>query len=540
MTHKRPDNSNTLCCILILLINSFVAKGDLQDLLNLQHRGMHLEEKKFPDSDYADTSDMNEQDEPDNDFIRSRIPMRHIVTSDIHSTVELSKTNITSTLDPNIKWDKDWDSAMSNLDVGQLSAVDIDLDGNIALFSRRERIWGLGTFDLNNIFDINKGPIKQNTIILFNKKGEIIVEWGKNMFYMPHGLTIDSIGNYWLTDVAMHQVFKFNAVDIEKNLDTLKQLQYEPPTDTYITTITNNNLFTNSILKPSLILGEAFQPGSDDKKFCKPTAVAVAENGDFFVSDGYCNSRVIKFNSAGERILTIGRRISTNNNLIGPYSLSVPHALTLADELNFIYVADREHGRVLCYYAHNGSFHREYKNSMFGGKIYGVAYSHERLYLVNGINPYTTKFHVRGYVVDIYSGEVISQFGPDNDMIAPHDIAVNKDDSEIYVPELNKNTIYRFLQGSKAKAGINSTLDVKFSSVSRNNTSAILMTKNDSMINGSSVRGKATTLILTLVISTLLIIGLCVVIAAVIVRCQKRGRSSLLNESSVEFRKLVE
>lgn len=61
---------------------------------------MHLEEKKFPDSDYADNSDMNEQDEPDNDFIRSRIPLRHIVTSDIHSTVELNKTNITSTLDP--------------------------------------------------------------------------------------------------------------------------------------------------------------------------------------------------------------------------------------------------------------------------------------------------------------------------------------------------------------------------------------------------------------------------------------------------------
>jgi len=25
-------------------------------------------------------------------------------------------------------------------------------------------------------------------------------------FYMPHGLTIDAKGNYWITDVAMHQV----------------------------------------------------------------------------------------------------------------------------------------------------------------------------------------------------------------------------------------------------------------------------------------------------------------------------------------------
>lgn len=28
-------------------------------------------------------------------------------------------------------------------------------------------------------------------------------------FYLPHGLTIDDHDNMWLTDVGMHQVFKF-------------------------------------------------------------------------------------------------------------------------------------------------------------------------------------------------------------------------------------------------------------------------------------------------------------------------------------------
>ena len=27
-------------------------------------------------------------------------------------------------------------------------------------------------------------------------------------FYLPHGLTIDKLGNFWMTDVAMHQVIK--------------------------------------------------------------------------------------------------------------------------------------------------------------------------------------------------------------------------------------------------------------------------------------------------------------------------------------------
>ena len=35
-----------------------------------------------------------------------------------------------------------------------------------------------------------------------------------------------------------------------------------------------------------LVLGKAMQPGSDNDHFCKPTDVAVASNGHFFVADG--------------------------------------------------------------------------------------------------------------------------------------------------------------------------------------------------------------------------------------------------------------
>lgn len=58
--------------------------------------------------------------------------------------------------------------------------------------------------------------------------------------------------------------------------------------------------------KPSLTLGEAFVPGSDDAHFCKPTDVAVASNGDFFVADGYCNSRIMKFDKNGNFLTKFG------------------------------------------------------------------------------------------------------------------------------------------------------------------------------------------------------------------------------------------
>lgn len=55
--------------------------------------------------------------------------------------------------------------------------------------------------------------------------------------------------------------------------------------------------------------------------------------------------------------------------------------------------------------------------------------------------------HVRGFVLDVDSGNILSQFGPGQDMKRPHDIAVTDDGSEIYVVELDSQTAYRFLQG---------------------------------------------------------------------------------------------
>lgn len=41
--------------------------------------------------------------------------------------------------------------------------------------------------------------------------GAVIGDWGRNLFYMPHGITLNAEDNVWLTDVALHQVFKVRA-----------------------------------------------------------------------------------------------------------------------------------------------------------------------------------------------------------------------------------------------------------------------------------------------------------------------------------------
>ncbi len=103
---------------------------------------------------------------------------------------------------------------------------------------------------LNDVY----GPIEENVLIhVDTRTGQTKYQWGAKMFYMPHGLTIDHEGNFWLTDVAMHQVFMFKP---------------------------------NDLIHPALTVGEIFQAGSGPSQLCRPADVAVMKNGDFFVADG--------------------------------------------------------------------------------------------------------------------------------------------------------------------------------------------------------------------------------------------------------------
>lgn len=76
------------------------------------------------------------------------------------------------------------------------------------IFHRGPRVWDESSFNDSQHFQhIEQGPISVDTLLtLHPDSGEIIESWGGHMFYMPHGLTIDKFGYYYVTDVAMHQV----------------------------------------------------------------------------------------------------------------------------------------------------------------------------------------------------------------------------------------------------------------------------------------------------------------------------------------------
>ena len=73
--------------------------------------------------------------------------------------------------------------------------------------------------------------------------------------------------------------------------------------------------------------------------FAYPTNVAVGPTGDIFVSDGYGNARVHKFDPDGRHLQSWG---DPGN---GPGQFWVPHGIAV-DRQGTVYVADRENSRV--------------------------------------------------------------------------------------------------------------------------------------------------------------------------------------------------
>jgi peptidylamidoglycolate lyase len=208
---------------------------------------------------------------------------------------------------------KDWPELPLNFSLSQVSGIGIDNSQNIFLLQRTGRKW------LDTLPD---SLISSNTIFLLDKgTGKVLNRWGANIFIMPHGLSVDKENNVWVTDVGLHQVFKFDH---------------------------NGRLL--------LTLGEARIAGDDRAHFNLPTDVAIANDGSFYVGDGYGNSRIVKFSKEGQYLFAWGKRGT------GQSEFNNPHSLCLDSHGNVL-VADRENQRIQKFDS-KGNFIKEWKNNL--------------------------------------------------------------------------------------------------------------------------------------------------------------------------------
>ncbi|XP_010212477.1 PREDICTED: peptidyl-glycine alpha-amidating monooxygenase-like, partial [Tinamus guttatus] len=271
------------------------------------------------------------------------------------------------------------------------------------------------------------GPIEQDTILVLNpSSAQLLHSTGKNLFYLPHGLSIDQNGNYWVTDVALHQVFKLGADDKE----------------------------------PLLSLGIVLQLGSGKNHFCQPTDVAVDPvTSSIYVSDGSCNSRIIQF--CASRLFLKQWGEGTSSDGARPGQFRIPHSLALIPEFSQLCIADRENGRIQCFELGSGQFIREIKHKSFGRELFAVSYvPGGLLFTVNGL-PYPGETKpVQGFVMNFSTGEIIDTFSPVRKSLEmPRDV-VASEDKTVFVGDVHARTVWKFTSTEKMeyrsvkKAGI--------------------------------------------------------------------------------------
>lgn len=142
---------------------------------------------------------------------------------------------------------------------------------------------------------------------VYSTDGRLLRAWGQDVIKTAHHIKIDRDGSVWIADIGHHVVRKFT-----------------PGGEVLLT------------------IGTVGEPGEDESHFNKPTDMAIAANGDVFVSDGYGNNRVVQFNARGQFVRQWGSLGS------GPNQFSLPHAIAI-DSTGKLYVADRNNVRVQVY-----------------------------------------------------------------------------------------------------------------------------------------------------------------------------------------------
>jgi DNA-binding beta-propeller fold protein YncE len=278
------------------------------------------------------------------------------------------------------KLDANWPDLPKGFNFGECSGVDVDKDGNVWVFNRGH--WPMMEFD---------------------RKGKLLQSWTEETLSVTsaHGVRVGPDGNLWCIDVDGHQVFKVSP--------------------------------QGRIL---MVLGNRQGvPGNNDAMdaFNRPTNIAFRANGNFYVSDGYVNSRVIEFTPEGEYVKHWG----TKGRGDGMFNLV--HDVTV-DPKGLVYVADRSNERVQVFDA-DGKFITKWTDV---GAPWGVYYSakDDAIFMCDGKYDRITKLSLDGKVL----GEIGTWGKTPGRLDYVHSISVDPSDSSIYTVEIKNWRVQKWVK----------------------------------------------------------------------------------------------
>jgi len=211
-----------------------------------------------------------------------------------------------------------------------------------------------------------KDPARQprwdHIVNVVDRNGKLIESWEQHnkLFVRPHRVLVnpyDPDRHIWLVDDGAQAIYKFTR-DGKKLVQTI---------------------------------GTPMQAGNDESHFARPTDIAWLPDGTFFVSDGYVNTRVVKFDKNGKFLMTWGQKGNPPNETRPAYFNTV-HAIVI-DKNRKLYVADRANSRVQIF-DENGKFIEAWPNVR---RPYSMLLTDDQhLWVADGTTQKFTKFDTNG------------------------------------------------------------------------------------------------------------------------------------------------
>jgi hypothetical protein len=179
---------------------------------------------------------------------------------------------------------------------------------------------GVARNSKGNVFVYTRSG-ESSRLFEFDPNGAFVREIGRGVygFQMAHAVRVDPQDNIWVVDEGTDTIMKFN------------------PQGRVVMVLGR---------RPESVEGLVAGPGrgapppvGTPYAFGRPTDVAWDAAGNIFISDGYTNSRVVKYDKNGRYIRSVGTRGTA------PTQMNTPHSIQV-DANGNVYVADRGNQRI--------------------------------------------------------------------------------------------------------------------------------------------------------------------------------------------------
>ena len=239
----------------------------------------------------------------------------------------------------------------------------------------------------------------------FDREGKFLREIGKDLygFDFAHVVRIDKNDNIWCVDEGANMVIEFSPdgrvlMVLGRKWEAVEGRPEQPKPGS----------------PPS-----AARPGF----FNRPTDVAWDAAGDIFISDGYNNSRVAKFDKDGKWVKSWGQRGKA------PGEFNLPHTIA-TDAKGNVYVGDRSNNRIQVFDS-DGNFLKEFTGVGAPWAICITPGPRQFLYTSDSVPGRIYKLDLDGNILGVFgsAGKKPKQFGWIHEMDC-------RSENEIYVAEL--------------------------------------------------------------------------------------------------------